>query len=125
MYLALIVEDAPEMATIFAEILQMAGLATEVISNGQLAIAKLKEIVPAVVILDMHLPHVSGMDILKSIRADSRLALTKVIAVTADVLLIQDLEDLADLTLIKPVTFDQLSDLTTRLLPTQTSTESQ
>jgi CheY-like chemotaxis protein len=117
MSLALIVEDALEMAQIFAEILQIGGLETEIITDGQKAVARLREIVPAIIILDMHLPHVSGLDILKSVRADPRLAPTKVIAVTADVLFIRDIEDLADLTLIKPVTYDQLSQLAMRLLP--------
>jgi CheY-like chemotaxis protein len=114
----LIVEDAPEIGAIFAEILQMDGMKVEVIMDGALALERLENLTPDLILLDMHLPNVSGLEILDYIRASERLKSVKVIAVTANALLAADLDDKADLTLLKPVTFDQISDLSKRILGT-------
>jgi two-component system response regulator BaeR len=112
----LIVEDAPEIATIFAEILQMDGMKVEVIMDGALAMRRLETFTPNLILLDMHLPNVSGLEILAYIRGTERLKAVKVIAVTANALLAADLENQADLTLLKPVTFAQISELSLRIL---------
>jgi two-component system response regulator AdeR len=119
--LALIVEDAPEIAMIFADILSLSGLETETIADGESAIRRLDVLTPDIILLDMHLPLVSGHEVLQFIRSTERLSKTKVVAVTADVLRIPDIENLVDLTLIKPVTFDQISLLSTRLLKKESS----
>jgi CheY-like chemotaxis protein len=52
---------------------------------------------------------------LRQIRADARLAGTRVIIATADPLMAQTLNDAADLVLIKPISFSQLRDLAKQL----------
>ena len=116
--LALIVEDEKDLSDIFAEALQHADFATEVVRDGQLALNRLAEIVPALVLLDLHLPNVAGTDILKYIRQDERLAKTQVIVVTADARSAEFLRTDAELVLVKPVRFSQLRDLTARIRPT-------
>jgi CheY-like chemotaxis protein len=64
----------------------------------------------------MHLPHVSGLEILTYIRQDPRFKHTKVVVITANAHLVADLESQADLTLLKPVSVSQISSLSTRLL---------
>jgi len=113
---ALVIEDDKDVAIIFAEALRMAGCETEIIRAGDAALARLAATVPDVVVLDLHLPRVEGIDILRQIRADARLAETRVIVVTGDPPAAEGLQDLADLVLIKPVGLDQLSDLATRLI---------
>jgi DNA-binding response OmpR family regulator len=115
--LALIIEDDKKQATIFSQALRMANFDTEVISDGHVGIARLAEVIPSMVVLDLHLPQLSGKDILKSIRADERLQNTKVILATADALLAQSLDSDADLVLLKPISFNQLRDLAQRLHP--------
>jgi DNA-binding response OmpR family regulator len=115
-HLAFIVEDEPDLADIFAEALAEAGFATEIIARGDTALARLAETVPDIVILDMHLPGVSGDKILRHIRTDPRLAGTRIVVASADDALAQTLEADADLTLLKPVGFIQLRDLAQRLL---------
>ena len=78
---------------------------------------RLGQIAPAVVILDLHLPGVSGMDILAYIRSEKRLTLTNVVVTTADAILAEQVNEIADMVLIKPITFSQLRDLTARLNP--------
>jgi DNA-binding response OmpR family regulator len=113
--IALIIEDDEDLSVIFSEALNAAGFQTETIRNGQLAIERLRLVTPEVVSLDMHLPGVSGLDILKFIRSEKRLALTNVVVTTADAVMAEQVRDTADFVLIKPITFGQLRDLTARL----------
>jgi CheY-like chemotaxis protein len=115
--LALIIEDEPDSAVIFALALQQAGYQTEIALDGNEALKRLTMITPIVVLLDLQLPQVSGKDILQQIRNDTRLAKTKVILATADALRAQSLSESADLILLKPIGFQQLRDLATRLRP--------
>jgi DNA-binding response OmpR family regulator len=110
---ALIIEDDHDAATIFAEALKAAGFQVEIINDGQRDLDQVAT--PDVVVLDMHLPHVAGPDILRRIRGEPRLAKTRVIIATADPSMTDTLQDMADLTLLKPITFVQLRDLAMRL----------
>ena len=114
---ALIIEDNREMAIIFSQALQAAGFATGIIEDGDQALARLAITTPDVVVLDLHMPRVSGVEILRHIRADARLVGTRVIVATADMRATDMLQDQADLVLIKPVSFTQLRDLAGRLAP--------
>ena len=118
--LALIVEDEENLAAIFAGALQTAEFETEIIREGDAAIDRLQQVIPAVVVLDLHLPNVSGAKILKTIRADNRLHKTRVILATADSLMADSLRAEADLVLLKPISFSQLRDLAKRLRPPDT-----
>jgi CheY-like chemotaxis protein len=111
----LVIEDDSELSEIFAEILQSAGFKTEIVADGRSALVKIRETSPDIIILDMHLPYVSGLDILNTIRADECLRKTKVLVVTADALLAKEVEDKADVVFLKPVTLGQLSDVVSRL----------
>jgi DNA-binding response OmpR family regulator len=115
--LALIIEDDSQLADIFTYALQTAGFETETIQDGQTARARLADTAPTVVVLDLHLPHVSGEELLRQIRADKRLAQTRVILATADALTASHLRQDADLVLLKPISVSQLSDLAARLRP--------
>ncbi len=115
--LALIIEDDPKLATIFAQALKMAEFKTEIVSDGQAARERLKETVPSVVVLDLHLPHVSGKELLQDIRANEKLVNTRVMLATADPLMAETLRMDADLVLLKPISFSQLRDLAKRLRP--------
>jgi DNA-binding response OmpR family regulator len=116
---ALIVEDDNKLATIFTKALQEAGYHTETIQRGDHAMTRLDELIPDVVILDLHLPYVGGIDILDRIRREPRLAAVKVVTVTADLYLAKEsVQDKADWVLIKPVSFTRLRDLVAELRPT-------
>jgi DNA-binding response OmpR family regulator len=114
---AMIIEDNKDLALIFGEAFQAAGLNTDVIQDGQTALEHLGILTPSIIILDLHLPYVSGEEILKQIRADERFAETKVIIATADPRKAEMLKDRADIVLLKPISFGQLRDLAARLSP--------
>lgn len=121
--LALIIEDDAKLADIFSEALRLISIRTEIAIDGRIAKKRLKELVPDIVILDVHLPYISGIEILDEIRADERLTDTKVAVVTADLYRAEPLRSKADAVIVKPISFKQLINLVNRLYPTQTSHE--
>lgn len=113
----LIVEDDPDLSNIFSEAVHAAGFETEFVLNGRVALERLHTVTPHLVILDLHLPEVSGKDILAYIRSEPRLKKTMVVIATADAIMGESLRDEADFVLIKPITFAQLRDMSARLKP--------
>ena len=113
--LALVIEDDQKLADIFAQALIVAGFETEIIGDGQAALERLAISIPALVVLDLQLPSVSGDKILQRIRADERLARTRVLLATADDRLAERLRKDSDMVLLKPISFSQLRDLAARL----------
>jgi CheY-like chemotaxis protein len=117
--LALIIEDDEDLANIFAEALRGVGFEVEIIDDGKTAKERLygSEAVPFLILLDMHLPRVSGGDLLADIKKDTRFNNTTVIITTADARMGETYGDQVDFVLIKPISFVQLRDLTSRLMP--------
>ena len=116
---AMIIEDDEKLSAIYSEAIKQAGFAVRTVRSGEVAMRELGIFQPRLVILDLHLPYVSGEVILKAIRADDRLKKTKVIITTADTIMADMLEQQGDLVLIKPVSFTQLRDLAYRLVKTR------
>ena len=116
--LALIIEDDEDLANIFAEALHGVGYEVEQIADGKLAQERLKSgTVPFLILLDMHLPHVSGGDLLTKMKQDERFDKTMIIITTADARMGEAYSEQADFVMIKPISFVQLRDLTSRLKP--------
>jgi two-component system repressor protein LuxO len=63
----LLVEDSPSLAAVYANYLTSDGYHTEVVDSGEQALAQLAHRVPDLVLLDLRLPDMSGMDVLKRI----------------------------------------------------------
>ena len=112
--IAFVIEDDEDLSGIFTEALRAAGYQVETIRDGAVAQQRIKEASPELIILDMHLPHVDGAALLTQIRAEEHLKGTRVIITTADALLGDFYHDKADMVLLKPISFSQLRDLTSR-----------
>jgi len=112
--LVLIVEDDPQLSKIFTLTLSEA-FETETITDGAQALIRLEAVIPRLVVLDINLPGISGADILRSIRADSRFESTRVILATADSRQASELQDRADIVLLKPISISQLREFANRL----------
>jgi CheY-like chemotaxis protein len=106
--LALIIEDNDDQNLVFTKALEQAGFSTESIKDGITAMSRLGKVVPALVILDLHMPGINGGLLLRGIRNDPLTAKTHVIIVTADAEFASRLEAQVDIVLIKPVSFSQL-----------------
>ena len=112
--LALVIEDDPQLNQIFTLTL-FESFEVETISDGPQALDRLTEIIPNVVVLDINLPGVPGDQILRMIRSNSRLHSVKVILATASTHQASDLQDMADIVLLKPISPMQLRELAERL----------
>ncbi len=120
--LALIIEDDPQLSSIYDLVLQQAGYTTELIRRGDAARTRLAAVQPDLILLDIHLPYVSGAELLQQIRADARIAYTPVIVLTADIYSAKtlSLEGRANHVLVKSFGVSQLRTLITREYPGHT-----
>lgn len=77
----LIIEDSPTLALTYREYLKPLGIPTQIAETGQQAQARIKAQIPTVILLDLKLPDMDGIDILKQLRADK--ISSRVIVITA------------------------------------------
>lgn len=112
---ALLIEDDRDIATLFRHVLDMAGYNSECVYDGIEAMKRLSVLQPDVVLLDLQLPGLSGVDILKNMRADERMKTIPVVVITAYAYYAKSLPVEPDLFLLKPVDIHDLSNLIQRL----------
>lgn len=106
----LIIEDDRKQRDIFSLALQPT-FEVETCADGLDALSRLHACIPSLVLLDLHVPYLSGHDLLSQIRADERLASTRVVVISADIPAADNIKEQADLVLHKPVSIRQLQDL--------------
>lgn len=110
----LIVEDDPRLNEIITLTLQ-SDFEIETCTDGNTAMELLGNIIPQIVVLDLHIPGKPGREILTHIRSDKRLWRTRVILTTADNRLAEILHNEVDMVLLKPVSPGQLRELALRI----------
>ncbi len=120
--LALVIEDDPKLSTIYDTVVKQAGYDTEIILRGDEALKRLSLVSPSLILLDIHLPYVSGDELLKVIRTTEALAKTPVIVLTADIYLAESLEDQADYVIVKSFGVSRLRELVAQLFAANPST---
>lgn len=116
-YKAIIIEDDKDIGYIFGEALKLAGFEVEIIQDGGKGLSRLAEVAPHLLILDMHLPHINGINLLRQIHTEPRLLPTRVIVASADRDLVRELAGQADKVFLKPVHFDELIAAAIELVP--------
>lgn len=79
----LVVEDNELNLKLFCDLLRAHGHVTEPVRDGRDAFARAGAFRPDLIITDIQLPHVTGLDLIISFRADSVLAQVPIMAVTA------------------------------------------
>ena len=75
----LFVDDDPFVVTMYRNRLQSAGLGVQTAGDGLAAIDMLPRLHPDVVVLDLMLPRLHGLEVLKFIRGDARLKAVPVV----------------------------------------------
>ena len=108
---ALIIEDDRDIVALFRHVMDLAGYRTEIVLHGGVAVDYLSKSKPDIVLLDLGLPGVSGVEILKMMHADERLKNVPVVVITAHSHLIETLPVKPQLVLIKPVNIELQSDI--------------
>ena len=91
----LIVEDNEKNMKLVRDVLQVKGYATLEATTGEDGVRLAKERLPALVLMDIQLPGISGIEALKQLRADPATAAIPVIAVTASVM-VSDRRNITD-----------------------------
>ena len=79
----LVVEDDRDIAELVERYLQKAGFSIELLSSGPDALKAIADRTPDLLILDLMLPHVDGLEICRSVRSDPRIAAIPIIMLTA------------------------------------------
>ncbi|MGY8815606.1 MAG: response regulator [Gammaproteobacteria bacterium] len=98
----LIVEDEPKLASLLSDYLNNSGYTTELISNGLKVIPAIREQIPSLVLLDVMLPGMDGMEICKEIRSFSDIPIIMVTARIEEIDRLLGLEIGADDYICKP-----------------------
>jgi len=79
----LVVEDNDLNRKLFCEVLRSQGFAVEPVADGCEALARARQFVPNLIIMDIQMPNISGIDLIEGAKADAVLRHIPVLAVTA------------------------------------------
>jgi two-component system, OmpR family, response regulator ResD len=122
----LIVEDEPSIAEVVALYLKRAGFEATVAPDGQVALEEIGRSLPDLVVLDLMLPRVDGLEVMRRLRAASETPVIMLTARRSEVDRIAGLEMGADDYVIKPFSAQELvSRVRAVLRRSQASRESQ
>lgn len=79
----LVAEDDPDIGQLVAHYLEKAGFTAEVVTSGRDALTTVATRPPDVLVLDLMLPQVDGLEICRAVRAHDRTATIPIIMLTA------------------------------------------
>ena len=118
----LIIEDEADAAELFAEMMRVSGFRVRKTSSSAPALSMMTEEKPDIVLLDIMMPDVSGLDILRQMRLDPALANIPVVVVSAKGMpadIRNGMEAGASTYLTKPVGFLELKEAVEHALGSQ------
>ncbi|HEX2263996.1 MAG TPA: response regulator, partial [Pseudonocardiaceae bacterium] len=98
----LVVDDDPALAEMLTIVLRGEGFDPAVVSEGTKALPALRELKPDLVLLDLMLPGMNGIDVCKAIRAESGVPIVMLTAKTDTVDVVLGLESGEDAYVVKP-----------------------
>jgi CheY-like chemotaxis protein len=120
----LIIEDEADAAELFAEMMRVSGFRVLKTSSSTPALSFLSTEKPDIVILDIMMPDISGLDILREMRQDPALADIPVVVVSAKGMptdIRVGMEAGASTYLTKPVGYLELKEAVERALSDQST----
>ena len=115
----LIVEDEEDAAELFSEMMRVSGFRVLKTSRSTLALPMMAAEKPDLILLDIMMPEISGIDILRQMRHDPALARIPVIVISAKSMptdIKNSMEAGASTYLTKPVGYLELKEAVERLL---------
>jgi two-component system response regulator MtrA len=104
----LVVDDDPSLAEMLTIVLRGEGFDTAVIGDGTQALTAVRELRPDLVLLDLMLPGMNGIDVCRVLRADSGVPIVMLTAKTDTVDVVLGLESGADDYITKPFSAKEL-----------------
>jgi len=79
----LVVEDNELNLKLFCDLLRAHGYAAEPVRDGREAIEKARNFAPDLIVMDIQMPHISGLELIEQLKQDDELKATPIMAVTA------------------------------------------
>jgi two-component system cell cycle response regulator DivK len=79
----LVVEDNELNLKLFCDLLRAHDFGVEPVQDGREAVAKARDFAPDLVVMDIQMPHVSGLDLIREMKLDAQLRTIPIMAVTA------------------------------------------
>jgi two-component system cell cycle response regulator DivK len=79
----LVVEDNELNLKLFCDLLRAHDYEAEPVRDGREAVASARAFAPDLIIMDIQMPHVSGLELIEELKADEELKATPIMAVTA------------------------------------------
>ncbi len=79
----LVVEDNELNLKLFCDLLRAHGFQTEPVRDGREAVAHARAFLPDLIVTDIQLPYVTGLDLIMMLKGDARLRTIPIMAVTA------------------------------------------
>lgn len=79
----LVIEDNDLNRKLFCDVLRAQGFEVEPVADGETALDTARQVSPDLIIMDIQLPNVSGIDLIEQAKRDATLATIPVLAVTA------------------------------------------
>ena len=79
----LVVEDNELNLKLFCDLLRAHGYEAEPVRDGREAVERAREFAPDLVVMDIQMPHVSGLELIEQMKADDGLRHMPIMAVTA------------------------------------------
>ncbi len=98
----LVVDDDPALAEMLTIVLRGEGFDTAVVGDGTRALPAVRDMRPDVVLLDLMLPGMNGIDVCRAIRAESGVPIVMLTAKSDTVDIVLGLESGADDYVVKP-----------------------
>ena len=79
----LVVEDNELNLKLFCDLLRAHDYVAEAVRDGRQAVARTRETMPDLIVMDIQMPHVTGYELIVELKADEGLRAIPVMAVTA------------------------------------------
>jgi two-component system cell cycle response regulator DivK len=79
----LVVEDNELNLKLFCDLLRAHGYEAEPVRDGREAVERARAFAPDLVIMDIQMPHITGLEIIEQMKADGELKAIPIMAVTA------------------------------------------
>jgi two-component system, OmpR family, response regulator MtrA len=98
----LVVDDDPALAEMLTIVLRGEGFDTAVVADGTRALPAVRDLRPDLVLLDLMLPGMNGIDVCRAIRAESGVPIVMLTAKSDTVDIVLGLESGADDYVVKP-----------------------
>ena len=104
---AFVVDDDPDLRELACGALERAGWTVDAAEDGLAALGTIRHVIPQVIVLDLRMPNLSGVEVLKLLRS-TEVGRQIPVVVTTGAVIEDSVRALATAILVKPFSLDDL-----------------